>query len=65
MITVNGNKMEWRPGLTVEQLLTDLEENLAIILVKVNGKPILKKEFGTFEVPDGAEVNTIEIIAGG
>ena len=65
MITVNGNNMDWRPGLTVEEVLSSITENLAIVVVKVNGKPILKKQYSTYEVPDGAEVNTIEIIAGG
>lgn len=65
MITVNGNKMEWRPGLTVEEVLKGLDEKPSIVVVKVNGKPILKKEYRTFEVPDKAEVNTIDIIAGG
>jgi sulfur carrier protein ThiS len=57
--------MEWRPGLTIEEILDNLKEDLSIIVVKVNGKPVLKKEYGTFEVPDNAEVNTIDIIAGG
>jgi thiamine biosynthesis protein ThiS len=57
--------MEWRPGLTIEEILNNLKENLSIIVVKVNGRPVLKKEYGTFEVPDNAEVNTIDIIAGG
>lgn len=57
--------MKWRPGLTVEEILDNLKEDLSIIVVKVNGKPVLKKEYGNFEVPDNAEVNTIDIIAGG
>ncbi len=65
MITVNGTKMEWRPGLTVEEILNNLDENFSIIVVKVNGTPVLKKEYSKFEVPDNAEVNTIDIIAGG
>ena len=65
MITVNGEKKEWRPGLTVEEVLNSLEDEFSIVVVKVNGKPILKKQYNTYEVPDGAEVNTIDIIAGG
>ena len=65
MITVNGNKMDWHPGLTVEEVLSNITENLAIVVVKINGKPILKKQYSTYEIPDGAEVNTIDIIAGG
>ena len=64
MITVNGKQMEWRPGLTVEEILKYLK-NVYPVIVKVNRKPILKKQYSTFEIPDGAEVNTIDIIAGG
>lgn len=57
--------MDWHEGLTVGEILNNLKENLAIIVVKVNGKPILKKEFNTYIIPNNSEVNTIEIIAGG
>jgi len=65
LITVNGNKMEWRPGLTIEQVLKNLSDIFPIIVVKVNGKPVSKKEFKTFEIPNNADIATIEIIAGG
>ena len=57
--------MEWQPGLTIEHLLKSLSDSFPIVVVKVNGKPIPKKEFKTFEIPDRADVDTIEIIAGG
>ena len=65
MIIVNGEHQPWRPGLTVEEIMKELKDIFPIIVVKVNGRPILKKEYSTFEIPDGAEVNTIDIIAGG
>lgn len=65
MITLNGKELAWRDGLTVEEILNSLDDDFSIVVVKVNGKPVLKKEYPTFEVPDGAEVNTVEIIAGG
>ena len=65
MITVNGNKMAWRNDLTLDKILKGIEENPTIVVVKVNGKPVLKKEYSTYKVPDHAEVVTIDIIAGG
>lgn len=65
MINVNGEKMSWHPGLTVEEILKSLDEKISIVVVKVNGKPILKKEYSSYKIPDGAEVYTIDIIAGG
>jgi thiamine biosynthesis protein ThiS len=57
--------MDWRSGLTVEEILNDLKDQFSIVVVKVNGTPVMKKEYGTFQVPDGAEVNTVDVIAGG
>lgn len=57
--------MSWHPGLTVEEILKSLDEKISIVVVKVNGKPILKKEYSSYKIPDGAEVYTIDIIAGG
>jgi sulfur carrier protein ThiS len=61
---LNGTKIDWQEGLTVEKILADLDNKFPV-LVKVDGKPIMKKYFKTFQIPDGAEVNTIDIIAGG
>ncbi len=65
MITVNGNKMTWFKGITIEHILNNLGNKFPIIVVKVNGRYIPKKEHNTFEIPDNAEVNTVDIIAGG
>ena len=65
MITVNGNKMKWRPGLTVEEILTELQDQFSIVVVKVNGRPVMRKEYSTFQVPDSAVVHTVDVIAGG
>jgi thiamine biosynthesis protein ThiS len=65
LLTVNGKKVAWHSGLTVDELLKILGNNFPIVVVKVNGKHIPKKEFGTFEIPDDAEINTVDIISGG
>ncbi len=65
MITVNGTQMAWHSGLTVEEVLKNLDEKFPIIVVRVNGITVSKKEHSTFRIPDKAEVNTVEIIAGG
>jgi thiamine biosynthesis protein ThiS len=61
---VNGKQMDWHKGQTVEEILKNFNFEYPI-LVKVNGKPVLKKQYSTFEVPDSAEVITVDIIAGG
>ena len=64
MIILNGEEKPWHNGLTLEEILLDLDNKYPIV-VKVDGKPIMKKYFKTFQIPDGAEINIIDIIAGG
>ena len=65
MIIVNGKEMAWKPGLTVDDILKKIENKFPIVVVKVNGKHISKKDYESYEVPDNSEVYIIEIIAGG
>ncbi len=65
MITVNGVETPWRPGLTIEEILKNIEDEFSIVVVKVDGKTIQKNQHPTFKVPDGASVITIDVIAGG
>ncbi|MCU0510166.1 MAG: hypothetical protein MUC34_17660 [Anaerolineae bacterium] len=36
-----------------------------MIVVKINGQVVLRRDFPTTEVPDGAEVQAIHLISGG
>lgn len=66
MIRVNGQyDVEWRPGMTVQDVLNALKFSFRMIVVKVNGQVVLRKDFATTEVPDGAEMQAIHLISGG
>jgi thiamine biosynthesis protein ThiS len=65
LLTVNGKLISWHPGITVEELLKIIGNKFPIVVVKVNGKHISKKDFTTYKIPDGAEIYTVDIIAGG
>jgi thiamine biosynthesis protein ThiS len=66
MIRVNNQyDLEWRPGLTVQDLLDALKFSFRMIVVKVNGQVVLRKDFATTLVPDGAEVQALHMISGG
>jgi sulfur carrier protein len=66
MIRVNGQyEVEWRPGMTVQDVLDALKFSFRMIAVKVNGRPVLRRDFATTEVPDGADVQAIHMISGG
>jgi thiamine biosynthesis protein ThiS len=66
MIRVNNQyDVEWHPGLTVQDVLDALKFSFRMIVVKVNGKVVLRQDFATTEVPDGAEMQAIHLISGG
>ena len=66
MIRVNEQyELAWHPGLTVQDVLDALKFSFRMIVVKVNGKVVLRREFATTPVPDGAEVQAIHMISGG
>ena len=66
MIRVNNQyDLEWRPGMTVQDVLDALNFSFRMIAVKVNGQPVLRRDFASTEVPDGAEVQALHMISGG
>jgi thiamine biosynthesis protein ThiS len=66
MIRVNNQyDLEWRPGMTVQDVLDALKFTFRMIAVKVNGHPVLRRDFADTEVPDGAEVWALHMISGG
>jgi sulfur carrier protein len=66
MIRVNDQyDVTYRAGMTVQDLLDELKFSFRMIVVKVNGQVVLRKDYATTEVPDGAEVQAIHLISGG
>ncbi len=52
-------------GMTVQDVLDALKFSFRMIAVKVNGQPVLRRDFASTEVPDGAEVLALHMISGG
>jgi thiamine biosynthesis protein ThiS len=66
MIHVNNQyEVEWRPGMTVQVLLDELKFTFRMIAVKVDGEVVLRPDYATTPVPDGAEVQALHLISGG
>jgi sulfur carrier protein len=61
----NREKVEWREGMTVSDLLDSLNYTYHQIIVKVNGELVPRDSYRTYLVPDGADVKAIHLIAGG
>ncbi|MBU4486802.1 MAG: sulfur carrier protein ThiS [Candidatus Delongbacteria bacterium] len=64
-ITVNGNIIEWKDGMTVRGILTVMKYSFRMLIVKINGEIVKKEYYETRTVPKGAEVNVIHLMSGG
>jgi thiamine biosynthesis protein ThiS len=65
MIEVNGKAIEWEEGMTVENLLLKMNYTFPKIIIRVNGEIVAKELWGSFEIPDRADVHAHHLIAGG
>ena len=66
MIRVNNQyDLEHSPGMTVQDVLDALKFTFRMIAVKVDGQPVLRRDFTSTKVPDGAEVQAFHMISGG
>jgi sulfur carrier protein len=65
MITVNGDALPHRPGMTVQDILDARKYIFRMLAVSVNGQVVPRKDYKTTQVPDGADVQVIHMISGG
>jgi sulfur carrier protein ThiS len=65
MVRVDGRELSWRDGITVADLLRDLNDNYPYAVARVHGRLIVARDFENTPIPDGAEVFLIPMIAGG
>lgn len=65
MITVNGEKMEWKEGKTVQDIISEKRYVFPLLAVWIDGAPVARDDFATTQVPDEANVQVIHMISGG
>ncbi len=65
MVTVNGEPLPHRPGMTVQDVLDARKYIFRMLAVSVNGEVVARKDYKTTRVPDGADVQVIHMISGG
>jgi thiamine biosynthesis protein ThiS len=65
MIQVAGKQIAWREGMTVSDLLDELEDPHPYAVVRINEQYVTQPNFEHTSVPDDAEVFLIPMIAGG
>jgi len=65
MIKIKGKEHPWREGMTVADLLKELETSYDYAVVRVNDKVISRPYFEGATIPDEAEIYLIPMISGG
>jgi len=65
VIKVKGKEFPWREGMTVADLLKDLDDSYTYVLVRINHKQVSKPDFDKTVIPDNSEVFLVPMVAGG
>ncbi len=66
MITINDrDKLEWHQGMTVQNILDEMNYTYVLITVTVNGDLVPKEEWHHHSVPDQARVSLFHLHHGG
>jgi thiamine biosynthesis protein ThiS len=66
MIIVNDrDRVEWREGLTVQDLLDALGYSYVLITVTVDDELVAEHDYRAHPVPDGARVTVFHLAHGG
>ena len=65
MIQVNGDPLEWSPGLTVRGVIQARNYKFPLLVVTVDGQRVDRPAYETTQVPDGAVVQVIHLLSGG
>lgn len=65
MITLDGQQMSWKKGMTVSQLLQEVDDTHQYAVIRVNDQYVSRPNFDSYMIPDRAEIYLIPMIAGG
>ena len=65
MIRVSGKEYAWREGMTIADLLNDMQDSHPYAVVRIDSTFISRPNFENTIIPDGAEVFLVPMIAGG
>lgn len=64
-LTINGHMRPWQEGMTVQDALDLMNYTFIMLVVKINGRVVLRADYGSTLIPNGAEVLVIHLISGG
>lgn len=65
MIEVNGEKMAWREGMTVRDVLLERRFRFPLLIIRIDGVLVPREAYDRTEVPDGSVVDVLHLMSGG
>ena len=66
MLLINDrDRLDWRPGMTVRDVLTAMGYSYPLITVSINGEVIDREDYERTTVPDEAEITIFHLAHGG
>jgi thiamine biosynthesis protein ThiS len=61
----NRDRIEWREGMTVRDILDEMQYDYVLITVTVGGVLVPEDEYDSRVVPDGSKVGVFHLAHGG
>lgn len=65
MILVDDIPMAWKEGMTVTDILDQVEDSRFVSVIRLNGKLVSSPRFDQTPVPDNATIQLLPLVAGG
>ncbi len=65
MVTIGKEKIPWKEGLTIAQVLGALDDDYEYAVVRINDELVSKPNFEKTPVADHSKIIPIPMIAGG
>lgn len=65
MIKVADHAIDWREGMTISDLLIEINDPHPYAVVRINQSYVSRPNFNKTIIPDDAEVYLIPMVAGG
>jgi len=65
VIRIRDRMIPWRKGMTVADLLRELDDPYPYAVVIIDGRTVTRPNFENTPVPDDSEVRLIPMVAGG
>ena len=65
MIKVADHTLDWHAGMTISDLLIEINDPHPYAVVRINQTYVSRPNFDKTTVPDNAEVSLIPMVAGG